>query len=275
MRLVSLLAACLALASPAAGTPACGGESPCETARGSYRIALPEGDGPFPVVVFLHGYGGHAASSMRGGTARVALARGYAFLAPEGLVRPGRNRTSWSFHPDFAGPRDEAAFLREVMEDAAVRFGIDPERSLLAGFSIGGSLASYVGCAHPEDFTAYAPVSGSFWRPHPDGCAGPVRLLHTHGWQDHVVPLEGREIRPGFVQGDVFHAMGLWRAANGCARHAPDRIETSAGFWRRSWLDCAPGSALDMALFDGSHGVPSGWAEMVLDWFEAQIGPTQ
>ena len=39
---------------------------------------------------------------------------------------------------------------------------------------------------------AYAPVAGSFWRPHPDmeACAGPVDLLHTHGWRDKTVPLD-------------------------------------------------------------------------------------
>ncbi|MET4130249.1 PHB depolymerase family esterase [Roseovarius sp. MBR-6] len=275
MRLAVAFAAFLALATPANSQPACGGDMPCTTASGSYRIALPEGDGPFPVVIFLHGYGGSAQGTMRGGTARAALARGYAFIAPEGLTRPGRNRTSWNFHPEFPGPRDEAAFLREVMQDATARFGIDPARGLLTGFSIGGSLTSYIACAHPDDFAAYAPVSGSFWRPHPEGCAGPVRLLHTHGWRDQVVPLEGREIRAGFAQGDVFEAMQIWRAANRCVRPYPDLFEIGDGFWRRVWLDCAPGSALELALFDGGHGVPRGWSGMALDWFEAQVGPTQ
>lgn len=275
MRLACLALACLMLASPVAAAPECGADLPCETATGQYFIALPEGDGPFPVVLFLHGYGGSASGTMRGGAARAALARGYAFIAPEGLVRAGRDRRSWSFHPSFKGQRDETAFLREVVADAATRFGVDPARSLLAGFSIGGSLTSYVACADPGAFTAYAPVSGSFWRPHPEGCAGPVRLLHTHGWRDQVVPLEGRAIRPGFVQGDVFHAMGLWRAANACPRHYPDRFETEGEFWRRLWLDCAPGSALELVLFDGGHGVPKGWAEMALDWFALQVGATQ
>ena len=275
MRLALNLTLCLCLALPARAEPACGGDLPCETVSGSYRIALPEGDGPYPVVMFLHGYGGSARGTIRGSTARTALARGYAFIAPEGLVRPGRERTSWNFHPDFPGRRNEAAFLREVMQDAGHRFGIDPARSLLAGFSIGGSLASYVACSHPGDFAAYAPVSGSFWLPLPESCAGPVRILHVHGWRDRVVPLEGREIRPGFAQGDVFEAMRLWRDTNECARHDPDLFEAAEGYWRRAWLDCAPGSALEMGLFDGGHGVPRGWSDMALDWFEAQIGATQ
>jgi polyhydroxybutyrate depolymerase len=32
---------------------------------------------------------------------------------------------------------------------------------------------------------------------------------------------------------------------------------------------------LELALFDGGHGVPRGWSGLALDWFEAQVGPTQ
>lgn len=279
--LSSLLAACLLLSGPAAAEQAaCGGpDTPCQTANGSYHIAVPEGPGPHPVVVFLHGYGGRGGSLLRGGTVREVTARGFAYIAPNGLIRPGRTRPSWNFHPDFPGQRDEAAFLREVMRDATARFGLDPDRSLLAGFSIGGSLASYIACAHPGDYAAYAPVSGSFWRPHPEGCAGPVRLLQTHGWRDQVVPLEGRVIRQvagrDFAQGDVFHAMSLWRKANACDDHRADRFETDGAFWRRIWIRCAPGTALQLALFDGGHGIPEGWSALALDWFEALQTPMQ
>ena len=274
MRLAFALVLCLCFAGPLQAAPVCGDpDTPCETATGSYHIALPEGPGPYPVLVFLHGHGGRGGPMVAGETAREATARGYAYIAPNGLVRPGRDRPSWNFHPDFPGQRDEAAFLHEVMQDAAARFDVDPKRSLLAGFSIGGSLASYIACATPEAFSAYAPVSGSFWRPHPTVCAGPVRLLHTHGWRDEVVPLEGRVIRQvagrDFAQGDVFHAMSLWRAANGCEAHRADWFETADGFMRRAWTRCAPGTALQFALFDGGHGVPKGWSTLALDWFEA------
>ncbi|WP_297777139.1 PHB depolymerase family esterase [uncultured Roseovarius sp.] len=280
MRLVSVLALCLGLTGPLAAAPLCGDpDTPCETATGSYHIALPEGPGPHPVLVFLHGYGGRGGPMVEGATARDATARGYAYIAPNGLIRPARTRPSWNFHPDFPGQRDEAAFLQEVMQDAATRFDIDPKRSLLAGFSIGGSLASYIACATPKAFSAYAPVSGSFWRPHPTGCAGPVRLLHAHGWRDEVVPLEGRVIRQvmgrDFAQGDVIHAMGLWRAANGCENHRADRFETTGNYWRRIWTRCTPGSALEFALFDGGHTVPKGWSTLALDWFETLDGPGQ
>ena len=268
---VTRLLALAALAPLPAAADCAGVEGACEVASGAYHVALPEGvEGPVPALVFLHGWGSRGEAMVENmGLAEAATARGHAFIAPDGTPRGGgRSGLTWSFHPERPEARDEAAFLREVVADAAARHGIDAGRVMLAGFSIGGSMASYVACDHPEDFAAYAPVSGSFWRPHPEGCEGPVRLLHTHGWRDGTVPLEGRVVGSGFAQGDVFHAMSLWREVNGCDNFRADRFRTESPFWRRAWDACAEGTALELALFDGGHGVPRGWAEMALDWFE-------
>lgn len=266
---VAALALLAALAGPASAGCA-GAAGACAVAGGAYHVALPEGaGGPVPALVFLHGWGGSGEGVMRMGIAEAAVARGYAVIAPDGLPRgEGRGGGTWSFHPERPAARDEAAFLRAVVADASARHGVDAARVILAGFSIGGSMASYVACASPADFAAYAPVGGGFWRPHPEGCAGSVRLLHTHGWRDGTVPLEGRPLGSGFVQGDVFAAFEIWREANGCKGLRADRFETEGAFWRRAWDRCAPGSALELALFDGGHAVPEGWTDMVLDWFE-------
>lgn len=262
----SALLACLA------GTPAkagCGPSAdPCNIASGTYHITLPEGEGPFAALVFLHGAGGNGEASAR--QFPEAVRRGYAVIGPDGLPRPRRDRRGWSFHPDRPKQRDEAAFIGAVIDDAVARFGIDRDRVLLAGFSIGGSLTSYLACDHPELARAYAPVAGAFWRPHPalDACKGPVRLFHTHGWRDGTVPLEGRPLRNGAIlQGDVFYAMQIWRQANGCDGLKATEFATDEHFWRRRWTECRAG-ALEFALHPGGHEVPRGWADMALDWFE-------
>ncbi len=245
-----------------------GVEAPCETAGGTYHIALPEGAGPFPVLVFLHGYGGSGEGTMRQFAGLAA--RGYAVIGPDGLPRPGDTRRRWSFHPLREAKRNEAAFLRGVIADAAERFRMDPSRVLLAGFSIGGSMVSYLACSDPDIAAAYAPVAGSFWRPHPalDACKGPVRLLHTHGWRDGTVPLEGRPLRGGEIeQGDVFYAMQVWRETNGCDGMKATEFSTGERFWRRRWTECKAG-ALELVLHPGGHGTPVGWADIALDWFE-------
>jgi polyhydroxybutyrate depolymerase len=242
----------------------------CTIPGGTYYIALPEdAKGPIPAILLLHGYGGEGQGMIRNKMVSLMTGRGYAVIAPDGQPRDNGEGRTWDFHPDRPATRDETAFLTAVADDAAARFGLNRDRMLLAGFSIGGSMTSYVACARPEAFAAYAPVAGSFWRPLPKACAGPVRLLHTHGKADRTVPLEGREIMPGLVQGNVFDAMDIWRAANGCRSDTPDATRTLGIYTIEDWTTCTPGTTLSFALHDGGHSIPKGWAQMAVDWFEA------
>ncbi|MGQ0564349.1 MAG: alpha/beta hydrolase family esterase [Gemmobacter sp.] len=264
------LAAATVLSATPAAADCNGAPEPCRLANGTYHIVLPEGTtGPVPAILLLHGYGGEGVGLVRNkGIADVMLARGYAVIAPDGQQRANGEGRSWDFHPDRPATRDETAFLVAVADDAAAKYGLDRDRMLLAGFSIGGSMTSYVACQAPDAFAAYAPVAGSFWRPHPSGCAGPVRLLHTHGTADRTVPLTGREIMPGFVQGNVFEAMEIWRTVNGCALPEADTTSTLGIYTVRRWTDCRPGTDLRFALHEGGHSIPKGWAQMAVDWFE-------
>jgi polyhydroxybutyrate depolymerase len=267
--LIGLMLAC-ATTGASAG---CGGApDSCKLPRGAYHAELPARvTVAAPAVVFLHGWGASGEGALRDrATVEALIARGYAVIAPDGTPREGRDGYGWRFRPGDVAGRNEPAFLRTVADDAARRFGLDRKRMILAGFSVGGSMVSYAACADSLAFAAYAPVAGSFWRPHPESCAGPVRLLHTHGWTDGTVPLEGRRIgADGPTQGDVFAALAIWRRTNRCASSAPDKFRTDSRFMLRSWTRCAPSSGLDFALHGGGHIVPPGWANLAIDWFEA------
>jgi polyhydroxybutyrate depolymerase len=249
-----------------------GATEACKLPNGTYHIVLPEGaTGPVPAIMLVHGYGGEGLGTIRNkGMVNLMLQRGYAVIAPDGQPRDNGDGRTWDFHPERPSTRDEVDFLIAVADDAAAKYGLDRDRMLLAGFSIGGSMTSYLACQEPDAFAAYAPVAGSFWRPHPTSCAGPVRLLHTHGKADRTVPLEGREIMPGFVQGNVFEAMEIWRATDGCAATDPDRTDSLGIYTVQHWQDCLPGAELDFALHEGGHSIPKGWAQMAMDWFEAR-----
>ncbi|WP_341368523.1 alpha/beta fold hydrolase [Yoonia sp. BS5-3] len=256
---------------------ACSIDTACSVGARDYYIAMPEQTGePVPAVVYLHGAGGSGAGALRNRTMVSAFnARGFAVIAPDGVARAGRNGRGWGFHPSSGRQMDEVAFLIAVRDDAIARFGLDTDQIVLGGFSIGGSMAAYTACLAPDAFSAYAPMGGNFWRPHPVECEGPVRLLHTHGWTDGTVPLEGRVLNnvpandPGArAQGDVFHAMSIWRETNECMYLKADRFVTEGAFWRRIWDRCADGTALELAIFPGGHRVPQGWADLVVDWFE-------
>ncbi|MEL6476482.1 MAG: polyhydroxybutyrate depolymerase [Pseudomonadota bacterium] len=270
LALPALFIALLTWSAPAAA--ACPPE--CETSLGAYSAAMPEGEGPFPVLIHLHGMGGTGPGTLKGGTARRAVERGYAVLAPTGWQPVSRYPKNWGVADGRDYTRDDIAFLREVLADAAGRFPLDTTRVLLSGFSRGGSMVWDVACQAPDFARAYAPVAGAFWDPLPTGCAEPVDLFHTHGWLDRTVPLEGRPLDDGrLTQGDVWASLFILRATNGCGNRQPKSGSAEDGVWLRHWDDCAAGQ-IDLMLHPGGHGVPSGWADRMLDWFEAvQVGP--
>jgi len=268
MRTMLTIAATLALSSAALACP--GADAPCEIDTGTYYAALPDNPQNAPVLLWLHGAGGSGRGVMGNPLIRdVALARGYAIIAPNAEKRAGSNfGPVWIFYPGWEG-RDEADFLDAVMADAHERFGISDTEVLLGGFSAGGIMVNYLACDDPDAFAAYAPVAGGFWRPHPDACNGPIHMHHTHGWSDRTVPLEGRPLGGGrFQQGDIFAGLEIWREANGCPTHRPDAIWQDGDWLHRAWDECGTGGSIDFTLHPGGHTVPEGWADMVFDWFD-------
>jgi len=256
---------------------ACGiGENECEIPLGKYNIELPERadtSTKIPAMLYFHGAGGSGQRALKNREmVEMFKSRGYAVIAPSGLKRPNSKfGPGWSFHPNFPERRNELAFTKAMLNDASEKFNLDRDKILMTGFSIGGSLAWYLACKDPKVAKAYAPVAGAFWRPHPvaSDCNGSINMLHTHGWRDGTVPLEGRVIGGGRIeQGDVFHALRVLREINGCNNYKADEYDTSGKFWKRWWTKCSSGAALQFNLFDGGHGVTQGWAEDAINWFE-------
>ena len=252
----------------------CGGrDQPCTVSNGSYHLALPDNWQGGPAVMHLHGYGGSGGKVIGNkGFIKRLTDRGYAVIAPTALPWAEGKPNDWSVRDGWlVYPRRDIPFLREVLDDAASRAGIDPGRVLLSGFSRGGSMVWDIACHAPDLAAAYAPAAGGFWAPMPTACSGPAKILHTHGFADTTVPLEGRSLRNEALQitirqADIWQGLQLWRRENNCPSNAQD-IGISDGKWRKSWT-CEAG-ALTLILHKGKHGFPKGWTTDVLDWFEA------
>ena len=261
----------LLLAAPAIAV-ACDTEGgKCETGSGFYRMILPEGAGAdVPALVYLHGWGGSSAGVIKNkGLVRALTRRGYALIVPEGRpTNPNRKQKDWSVRDGSAYERDDIAFLGEILAEAATK-GVDRARVMISGFSRGGSMVWDVSCHAPDLARAYAPVAGAFWEPLPASCAGGAHVLHTHGWADRVIPLEGRSVAGGTItQGDTFASLKIRRAANGCPVEQPDqKLIDENGDLIRAWTDC-PGGRIELWLHPGQHGTPKGWVNRALDWFE-------
>ena len=277
MRVIGCLVAMAMSVSPVTvgqAQASCGGvDAACEVIGGTYHVGLPENPEGAPIVLFLHGYAssGRAAAREKG-MFRAIRDRGYAVIAPNGqYVELQPEDRDWGVRDGYHFPRDDVAFLREVLDDAAARFGLDRSRVLATGFSRGGSMIWDLACRAPDTANAYAAMSGAFWEPMPAVCFGPVHLHHSHGYADRVVPLEGREavfFDYPFIMGDVMKSFAMMRDTNGCQERA-DSNDTDGPYWIKHWTDCTEGGSLTLMLTPGGHGIPKGWSGMVLDWFEA------
>ena len=266
--------ALLLMAQPALAQECGGADAPCRLDSGNYHMAQPDVAEARGIVLHLHGGGGRGRGLLKSGLAQEALSRGYVFVAPDGDHPTRRFKRDWSVRgKNLSYDRDDEVFLSEVLADVRDRTGLADAPLLLAGFSRGGSKVWDVACFQAGFADAYAPLAGAFWDDLPETCEAPVRLFHTHGWNDRTVPLEGRSFGGGaVVQGDVWASLKILRETNGCDARQPERNSFEGDLWFRHWTDCKAG-VIELMLHKGGHGAPKGWAVRVMDWFENVMLP--
>lgn len=166
---------------------------------------VPEGDGPFPTIFAIHGFGASAndllglAPFLRGGEALMVCPQG-----PVGVGLPDRPGVvvGWAWFalgggrpPDEAelgrASRDLGAFLDQALE----RYPVDRRKVLLLGFSQGGVMAYDLFLRQPERFAGLAALSS--WLPPELAAQAPpsdahknVPVLVMHGSEDPMIPVE-------------------------------------------------------------------------------------
>ncbi len=246
-------------------------DAPCTLEGGEYYVALPEVPDEPPAVIWLHGYG-RSGKGMIQNSAYVDpfTRRGYAVIMPSGQPSINGKDLDWGVADGYDLARDDVAFVGAVRADAVERFGIDPSRILIAGFSRGGSMVWDIACQAPEMARGFAAAAGAFWEPMTTECDASVHLFHVHGFKDRMVPFEGRQLTwegVDFHQGNVMKGLDVWRRENACLGSAENSFGDD-GSMQKDWMDCEAGS-IRLKVTKGGHGVPEGWRDAVLDWFEA------
>lgn len=169
---------------------------------------VPRGDGPFPTVFALHGWGAGAHDLL--GLAPALLGGEALVVSPQGEVEiplgPGFSGYGW-FTLRNDRPPDPEEFqrgsesLRDFIVQASARYPVDPGRTVVLGFSQGGMMAYDLALREPERFRGLAALSSRFPRqlaevlPKVPGQEG-FPVLITHGTEDTVIPVEAaRESR--------------------------------------------------------------------------------
>lgn len=245
----------------------------CKTQNGHYRIALPDGTGPYPAVLYLYGSLGNSGSVIGNrGFVRAFTSRGYAVIVPAGLNKHYVTGigSGWFLRNSLAPKeRDDTKFVAEVLADAERRHQIDRRRVLIAGMSNGGFLTWEIACHAPHLGAAFAPVAAGYLGNMPSHCVKPVRILHTHGRADRIVTTDESGDRASGGARIMLLEETLDRIArsNGCVR--PGAPQKFLDYDRTTWQGCPRGGSVDLLMHDGGHTIPASWYAYVVDWFES------
>jgi len=169
---------------------------------------VPAGDGPFPVVIALHGWGAGAHDLL--GLAPLLFDGQAVVLCPQGQVAVpfGGGQYGYGWFPlrpgeatDVEAFRRAADALKEFVDDALARYPVDPRRVVAAGFSQGGMMAYHLALSDPSRFAGLVALSSWFppqlveeLPPRPEHQGLPVLILH--GTRDDRIEVEkARESR--------------------------------------------------------------------------------
>ncbi len=168
----------------------------------AHGVWHPGADGPLPTIVAFHGHGAHGQDLM--GLAPFLGGGRSLLLFPEAqyLLQPGMLSYTW-FNATGDLRRTPEEFERvvglvlEFIEEALPKYGGDPGRVALLGFSQGGSIAYRLGLGDPKRWRGVAALST--WLPEeaeaigqaagPDALAG-LPILIQHGTQDPMIALD-------------------------------------------------------------------------------------
>jgi phospholipase/carboxylesterase len=135
---------------------------------------------PRPLVLLLHGAGGHAHDGLR-------ILRHLADHAGLILLAPASHATTWDIITNRAyGPDRDLA--DRALAHLFAHYAIDPERVAIGGFSDGASYALSLGLSNGQLFTHILAFSPGFIGP----CEprGKPNVFITHGTADSVLPIE-------------------------------------------------------------------------------------
>jgi predicted esterase len=135
---------------------------------------------PLPLVLLLHGAGGHGHDGLR---VLLHLADHNGLI----LLAPASHETTWDIIKGGSfGPDRELAdrALRHVFG----HYAVDPVHLAIGGFSDGASYALSLGLANGDLFTHILAFSPGFVAPAPS--RGSPKVFVSHGTHDHVLPID-------------------------------------------------------------------------------------
>ena len=161
------------------------------------RYREPQGDGPHPVILLLHGWTGDEDSMWIFAS---RLPEDYLLIAPRGLYKTPYGGYSW--HPIKQGQlwpwvddlRPAVEKLIGLIDSWPANLPVDFKNLRIAGFSQGAALAYTFTMLYPDKVQALAGLAGFL----PEGASSYLQIdslkglpvYISHGNQDNMVPVD-------------------------------------------------------------------------------------
>jgi polyhydroxybutyrate depolymerase len=234
-----------------------------------YLVHLPpsyDGSKAMPLILCLHGGGGDIGFARRMFKMNEkADKEGFIVAYPNGSGRLGDHILTWNAEEccGYAEARriDDVGFLRKFLHFVETEYNVDKQRVYVVGFSLGAMMTYRLATEMPEEFAAFAAISGSMngKEPHPPA---PISGLIIHGVADKHVPVAGgggKLAKWGFNvhAKPLSYAVDFWVGADGCA--PTPAVERSGIVERRLYANGKDGSEIEVYTIDGyAHAWPGG-----------------
>lgn len=236
--------------------------------------------GPAPVVIVLHGGGGHPENAVdMSQMDKVAAREHFIAVYPGGTGgMPGGRLLTWNATHCCAFARensvDDVGFIRKMIDQLIASGRADPKRIFVTGMSNGGMMTHVLARELPERIAAIAPIVGALFGDEPPA-RGPVAAIIFVGQDDQNVPAAGgplggaekrgslarlrerpedHDVAPDIAQGDY------WAKANGCASPV-EASDKSGRVVEIRWEKCTSGKPVHFhRVANNGHAWPGGRA---------------
>jgi polyhydroxybutyrate depolymerase len=280
---LALLSACSAAAQPGS-TPAGGvltdAKLQHEGRERRYLVNDYSGGKPAPVVIVLHGGGGHPENAQNMSQFDVIAAREKLIVVYPGGTggMPGGRLLTWNATHCCAYARenkvDDVGFIRKIIDDLVSSGRADPKRVYVTGMSNGAMMTHVLARELPDRIAAIAPIVGAIFGDEP-APKGPVAAIIFVGQDDRNVPPAGGPLggadRRGSLAGlgrkpedhdvapDVDQA-DYWAKANGCANPV-ESFDRQDKLVEIRWEKCTSGKPVHFHRVENNgHAWPGGKA---------------
>ncbi|MFK8048059.1 MAG: PHB depolymerase family esterase [Halioglobus sp.] len=247
----------------------------------------------YPLIIVLHGYGASGAiqSGYLGLDGRVD-SKQFVMVRPDGTANTNGTRF-WNATPaccagvagfeDNSGEDysqiDDVAYIRSLIEEAAMTYSIDTSRVGLIGHSNGGFMSLRMACESSDYVTALVSLAGSTFDD-PATCSpatNPVSVLTIHGDMDETISYEASSLGPEAYPGAV-ETSSRFAALAGCDADNPvmqDNLDVvgnieGAESTVLNYSNCSEGIDVEFWTIVGGPHIPFPWVpsaqDLYVDW---------